>query len=102
MKKQEFKIERKDGEIRVFDKNNNEIYWESNGYWIKSKFDKNNNEIYWENSNGYWKKIKYDKNNKEVYYEDSNGNKWEEEPEQPKKEIISAENLDKCLEMLKK
>jgi len=41
------------GGFSLYDKNNNEIYYEdSSGYWYKKEYDKNNNEIYYENSSG--------------------------------------------------
>lgn len=59
---------------RIFDENNNQIYYEdSDKYWAKREFDENNNEIYFEDSDGYWEKRVYDKNNNEIYYEDSEG-----------------------------
>jgi len=79
----------------IYDKNNNEIYWEnSDGKWNKREYDENgnliykedsddhwekwehderNNEIYYETSNGFWIKRKYDENGNEIYYEDSDG-----------------------------
>ena len=60
--------------IRIYDSNNNEIYYEnSDGFWYKQEFDSNNNKIYYENSNGYWYKIEYDSNNNRIYFEGSNG-----------------------------
>ena len=39
---------------RVFDKDNNELYYErSDGYWIKSIFDEQGNEINFYDSDGY-------------------------------------------------
>jgi hypothetical protein len=59
---------------REYDKNNNEIYYEdSNGYWWKQEFDSNNNQIYYENSDGDWVKREFDSNNNQIYYEDSDG-----------------------------
>jgi len=80
--------------IRLFDENNNEIYFKNSvGYsWIKEydgneiyfkdsegyswvqEFDGNNNEIYYKNSAGYsWVK-EYDGN--EIYFKDSDGYSW--------------------------
>jgi uncharacterized membrane protein len=59
---------------REYDSNGNEIYCEdSNGRWYKSEYDSNNNKIYFESSNGYWSKQEYDSNGNEIYYENSNG-----------------------------
>ena len=39
---------------RVFDKDNNELYYErSDGYWIKTTFDDEGNEINFYDSDGY-------------------------------------------------
>ena len=60
--------------IRLYDSNNNEIYYEtSDGCWFKYEYDTNNNRIYYENSNGWWWKYEYDTNNNQIYYENSNG-----------------------------
>ena len=62
------------GPLRLYDSNNNEIYYEnSNGGWYKSEYDANNNEIYYEDSNWYWSKQKFDSNKNRIYYENSYG-----------------------------
>jgi hypothetical protein len=78
--------------IKLYDKDNNHIYYEElNGFWWKAEYldgkevyyeDSNGycwkrkyldgNQIYYENSNGYWYKQEY-LDGKEVYYESSNG-----------------------------
>ena len=72
------KIEFSDGTkcsvSRKFDKNNNEIYYEtSKGYWKKFEYDENGNLIYTEDSHGIWKKYKYNEQGKKTYYEDCFG-----------------------------
>ena len=58
----------------IYDKNNNEIYWEEyDGAWEKSEYDENGNIIYYENSEGYWWKREYDENGIQLYFEDSDG-----------------------------
>ena len=79
----------------IYDKNNNEIYWEEyDGAWEKYEHDENGNVIYsedyagewgkheydergkliyYENSEGYWKKFEYDENGQRIYFEDSYG-----------------------------
>ena len=72
-----------------FDKNNNPIYYEnSDGYWWKYEFDKNNNPSYYENSDGYWEKKEYDKNNNRIYYENSDGDIMDNRPSNPINENI--------------
>ena len=62
----------------IYDKNNNEIYWEdSDGYWIKREYDEDNNKIYYERSDGLWEKWEYDENGNMLYYEDSDGEKMD-------------------------
>ena len=52
------------GLFRIFDDNNNEIYYEdSSGFWIKREFDKNGNKTYFEDSSGFWVKYKYTNRN---------------------------------------
>lgn len=59
---------------RVFDKDNNEIYYErSDCYWIKYEYNENGNLTYVKDSEGYWSKREYDDNKNEIYYEDSGG-----------------------------
>ena len=60
--------------IRLFDGNNNEIYYKnSNGYsWIR-EYDENNNEIYFKNSDGYSWISEFDENNNKIYYKNSSG-----------------------------
>ena len=42
------------GDLRIPDKNNNLIYWETeDGYWRKHEYDSQGNQIYFENSDGY-------------------------------------------------
>ena len=79
----------------IYDKNNNEIYWEEydgawekfehdengnmiysktfDGEWGKHEYDEDNNEIYYENYEGYWWKREYDENGIQLYFEDSDG-----------------------------
>jgi hypothetical protein len=65
------------GYNKIFDNNNNVIYYEdSNGYWLKQEYDNNGNKLYHEDSTGYWSKYEYDNNNNRIYYEDSSGY-WE-------------------------
>jgi len=64
---------------RVFNQNENEIYFENSfGFWEKSEYDDNGNEIYFEDSDGFWSKREYDDNGNIIYREDSNGywRKW--------------------------
>ena len=64
----------KNGDFRIFGKNNNEIYYENvNGFWLKREFDESGNEIHFETSYGFWSKREYDDQNNEIYYENSNG-----------------------------
>ena len=64
----------KNGDFILYDKNNNEVYFEdSKEFWWEKEFDENNNEIYFKNSNKYWWERKYDKNNNAIYFEDSYG-----------------------------
>ena len=66
-----------DGDFRLYDKNGNEIYYEtSDGYWYKVKFDDRDNETYFEDLHGTWKKRKYDENDNVIYCEYSNGDWW--------------------------
>jgi hypothetical protein len=37
----------------IKDKNGNDTYYESDGYWLKSEYDSDGNAIYYENSKGY-------------------------------------------------
>ena len=61
-----------DGTLRLYDDNNNKIYWEdSEGYWQKYEFDANNNEIYYGNCRDYWVKYEFDANGNVIYWEDS-------------------------------
>jgi hypothetical protein len=63
------------GNNKMFDSNNNVIYFEdSDGNWVKREYDKNNNVIYFEDSNGFWSKREYDENNNVIYIENSDGN----------------------------
>ena len=72
--KGEYRIVYFNNHFRIFDENNNNIYYENlNGTWSKKKFDKNYNMIYFEDSGGYWSKREYDENNNMIYYEDSTG-----------------------------
>jgi hypothetical protein len=62
------------GYNKIFDNNNNEIYYEeSDGNWLKQEYDNNNNKIYNEDSDGNWLKYEYDNNNNEIYREHSDG-----------------------------
>ena len=65
----------KKGVLRLYDSNNNLMYYEqeSDGFWIRNEYDSNGNEIYFESSNGYWYKQEYDSNGNEIYYENSDG-----------------------------
>lgn len=61
-------------DVKVYDKNNNKIYYEgSKGFWVKREYDENDNEIYYECSGGFWIKREFDENHNRIYYEDSNG-----------------------------
>ena len=61
------------GDLSIYDKKYNEIYWESScGTWIKREYDAQQNIIYFENSNGYWSKRKFDSNGNRIYSENSN------------------------------
>ena len=80
--------------IRLYDKNNNEIYYEdSDGYWEKSEYNENNNEIYYEDSDGDWEKREYDKNSNLIYYEDSSGYIVDNRPKETK-ELTAKEISD--------
>ena len=90
------------GTIRIFDKNNNEVYYEDiNGYWTKRKFNKNN-KIYFESSDGFWAKHKYDENNNEIYYEDSSGKIVDNREKKPKPKYKEYKNLDEAIKETKK
>jgi len=65
------------GELRIKDKNGNEIYWENlSGYWGKWEYDSKGKEIYFEGSSGEWLKWEYNSQGKRIYFESSNGY-WE-------------------------
>ena len=73
--KEGYRLNVKNTYLRVFDKDNNEVYSENSiGGWYKIEFDKNNNKVYFESSDGYWTKREYDKDGNEIYFEDSDGN----------------------------
>ena len=58
----------------VYDKNDNEIYYEdSDGSWEKKEYDTNDKRIYHEDSSGYWEKREYDKQGNIIYREGSIG-----------------------------
>ncbi len=82
--------------IKLFDVNNNQVYYEDvKRYWWKSEYDLNNNGIYYENSRGYWCKREYDVNGRQNYYENSNG--WIEDHRNAKpitRVDLVKENLD--------
>jgi len=60
--------------FKLYDKNGNEIYYESTtGYWKKCECDSNNNIIYYENSSGFWFRREFDSNGNIIYYTDSSG-----------------------------
>jgi hypothetical protein len=59
---------------RVFDIDNNEIYYERrDGYWVKYEYNEDGNLTYVKDIKGYWSKREYDDNGNEIYYEDSSG-----------------------------
>ena len=77
---------------RIYNSNNNNIYYEdSGGYWEKFEYDSNNNIIYSEDSDGYWEKFEYDSNNNEIYYENSDG-RWLKREYDSNNNIIYSEN----------
>ena len=44
----------KKGSLRLYDANDNQIYFEdSDGFWAKREYDSNDNVIYYEDSDGY-------------------------------------------------
>ena len=62
------------GDLKIKDKNGNEIYYEhSSGFWSKSEYDSKGNIIYFEDSDGDWLKHEYDSQGNEIYYENSDG-----------------------------
>ncbi len=76
----EVTIDESEGDIYIYDKNNDRIYHEyDDGYWVKKEYDENHNVVYYENSLGLYASTIYDKNNNEIYLEDSDGDwkKWE-------------------------
>ena len=83
------------GNQRVYDNNDNIIYYESsNGYWGIFEYDTNNNETYREYSDGYWEKYQYDANGiNEIYREDSTGN-WYKYEYNSKGILMYYENSD--------
>ncbi len=71
----EVSIIQKDSYFLIYDKNNNEIYFERcDGYWEKREFDGNHNVVYYEDQDDFYISYVYDKNNNQIYYGDSNGN----------------------------
>jgi YD repeat-containing protein len=65
---------------RVFDIDNNEIYYErSSGYWVKYDYDNDGNQIYREDVDGNCAKYEYDEYSNKVYLEDSRGFWWKKE-----------------------
>ena len=80
--KGEYKLVDKKDYFIIYDKHDNQIYYESLlGFWTKREYDKNNNQIYYEDSDGYWSKCEYDKNNNEIYYENLKGYIVDNRPE---------------------
>ena len=62
------------GELEIWDKNGNRIYWEnSNRDWLKWEHDSKGNTIYFESSSGFWEKMEYDSEGNQTYYENSYG-----------------------------
>jgi len=62
------------GDLKLYDANHNETYYEnSDGYWYKREYDTNGNVIYFETSTGWWCKQEYDTNGNEIYFENSEG-----------------------------
>jgi len=60
--------------FRIYDNNENEVYYEkSDGYWSKYEFDSNGNETYYQNSDGFWWKYEFDSNGNPTYYGTSDG-----------------------------
>lgn len=62
--------------IDKFDKQGNQIYSNSKGYWWKRRYDKNGQEIYYANSKGQWHKKRHNKYHMIISYEDYHGNYW--------------------------
>ena len=61
-----------DGTLRLYDDNNNQIYYEnSEGYWQKYEYDADGNMTYYETSRCYWAKYESDANGNVIYWEDS-------------------------------
>lgn len=59
--------------FKMFDVNNNDIYFEdSTGFWVKRTFDNNHNAIHYINSIGFWGKYKFDGRNL-IHFENSAG-----------------------------
>jgi len=83
---------------RVYNTNDNQIYFEdSNGDWKKREYDNNGNLIYQENSNGGWYKYEYDDNGNIIYREYNNGF-WEKREYDTNGNIIYRENSDGHIE----
>ena len=79
--------------IKLYDSNNNEVYYEDRyGFWIRLEYDSNNNKIYYENSDGDWSKKEYDSNNNQIYYENSKGFWIKREYDSNKNEIYYENN----------
>lgn len=68
------------GYIKIYDNRGNQIYVESwsntfDDYEIR-EFDENSNQIYYENPN-FWKKERFGEEGNTIYYEDSLGNNYD-------------------------
>ena len=94
--KGKYTIEYSSDSFKVFDENNNKIYYEdSDGFWAKIEFDKYNNAIYYKDSDGYWSKKEYDENNNRIYYENSNDYILDNRPKSVKQ--YTVKELEKLL-----
>lgn len=89
--------------LREFDERGNETFRKnsfSNGdvYWVKRGFDQNNNKLYSENSRGEWEINSYDTSGNKIYFQNSKGYKWIGDKEKlSKKEEVKGNNLEKMV-----
>jgi len=82
------------GELEIWDKNGNRIYWEnSNRDWLKWEHDSKGNTIYFESSSGFWEKMEYDSEGNQTYYENSYGRIIDERPKSCESDEIVIEGV---------
>jgi len=79
----------KNGDLKIEDKNGNEIYFErADEFWVKREYDSQGNQIYFEISNGYWRKSEYDSQGNKIYFENSNGTIIDNRPKSCKNKVV--------------